>query len=411
MKVVVYTLGCKVNQYESDSIMNALVKRGYEVSDQIEYADVYIINTCAVTAEAERKSRQCVARVRKYNPLCKIYIIGCASENNSAQFVCKENVVYVSGTAHKAKLFIFDELRGTIISPIPLSYEDDFTPLTLRERAYIKVQDGCNNFCAYCLIPYVRGRSRSRRIKSIVAEYVEIASKVNEIVLTGINISAYGEDIGTNLTELLQSISGLASCRIRLSSLEMNIISEHFLSIVSKMPEFCPHFHLSLQSGDNGVLKDMNRHYTREYFYDKVELIRKYYPKAGITTDIIVGFPTEDEESFKNTMELAKMVKFSDIHCFGYSSRTGTEAGKLKTLSADVVKSRVKALLEIANILKTNYNSQFIGRSLSVLIEEKKSGIATGYSENYIKCYTDKDCEIGSIINIIPSEIYSDGLK
>ena len=307
MKVVVYNLGCKVNKYECDSMVKALRLKQYEVSENLEYADIYILNTCAVTNEAERKSRQCVERCLKYNKDAKIFVCGCASENNPEQFIKKDNVQYVIGSANKMSLIDSFELEGISKQTLPKDYEDDFSPIIDRTRAFLKIQDGCNRFCSYCLIPYVRGRSRSRSIDSVVKECEEVAKTTKEMVITGIDVSMYGLDIGTNIVELLNRLTHI-DCRIRFGSLECSIITNEFLQACSKLKNFCPQFHLSLQSGDDEVLKRMNRKYTTKEYLEKVHLIRSYFSDAAITTDLIVAFPTETEEQFENTLNFIKEV-------------------------------------------------------------------------------------------------------
>lgn len=410
MKISVYTIGCKVNQYESDSLINALKSKGYEVTDSLDYADVYIINTCAVTNEAERKSRQCITRARKHNANASVYVMGCASQNNSEQFKYKDGVIFIGGSASKSRLALFEELEGIQVNELPDSYEDDMIPLSLRTRTYVKVQDGCNNYCSYCIIPYLRGRSRSRDINSIIEE-INIQTKTSkEIVLTGINLSAYGKDIGTDLVALLNSIKAKA-LRLRLGSLEVNVINDEFLLCLSNIDEFCQHFHLSLQSGDDQVLKDMNRHYNSQIYIDKVNLIRKYFPEAAITTDIIVGYPTESEEAFNNTINLVNIVRFSNIHCFPYSSRKGTGAYKHKALSSDIVRSRMSILEKTRDKYRDEYNSLFIGKKLEVLFEDNNNNTSEGYSRNYIKVYSDNNYCSNDLVVVKPTQIYKEGLK
>ena len=292
MKTAVINIGCKVNQCECDSLMTGLNQLGHEVSDELVFADNYIINTCAVTKEAERKSRQFVGKVKRINPKADVYVIGCASEKNAEQFSIK-GVKYVSGTAKKEA--VLQMISGVHIADLPDEYEQLPLGTNFRARAYVKIEDGCNNFCAYCIIPYLRGRCRSRSIESIREECLKLAQDTDEIVLTGINVSCYGPDIGTSLGALIIALSDLPA-RIRLSSLEANVIDEDFLQTLVKAGNVCPHFHLSLQSGSDTVLQSMHRRYTAEEYKEKVDLIRSYFPTAAITTDIIVGFPTETEE-------------------------------------------------------------------------------------------------------------------
>lgn len=407
MKVCVFTLGCKVNRYESDVIIKKLQDNGFEVTENLEKADYYIINTCAVTGEAEKKSRQCVARVKKQNPEAKILICGCASENNPTQFE-KDGVVYVSGTAKKDILSMLPE-SGVNVEEIPKEYEESGFAENVRTRAYVKIQDGCNNFCSYCLIPYVRGRSRSRSIENIVDEIKLIPDEIKEIVLTGIDISSYGKDIGLSLKDLIFALSDVEK-RIRLGSFEMNIIDDELLVALKNLKNFCPHFHLSLQSGSDEVLRTMNRHYKTEDYLERVNLIRKYFPLAGITTDVIVGFPTETDEEFILSSEFVKSVGFSDVHCFPYSPRKGTVAyKKYKPLAPSVIDDRMKTMLEIKENLKKAFLEKNIGVSHKVLFEEYENGFAVGYSENYLRFY-DASANEGEIKNITANKIIFDGL-
>ena len=312
-KISVFTLGCKVNQYDTDAMLAVFEHAGFEITEGLDFADVYIVNTCAVTAEAEKKSRQSVARILKVNPDACIYVCGCASQNNFSQFA-KNNVEYISGTDGKvgfarkiAEKYLNGERFDKIVPDrfdISREYEDNEGIVNLKTRHFIKVQDGCNNFCSYCLIPYVRGRSRSRSVDSVVAELEGVKNVAKEIVVTGINLSAFGKDNGSSLTELMNALSRF-DFAVRLGSLEVGVISKDFLDSTKRIKRFCPHFHLSLQSGDDGVLKAMNRHYDTKQYYNAVKLIREYYPDCAITTDIIVGFPSETEEQFANSMAFA----------------------------------------------------------------------------------------------------------
>ena len=393
MKAVIYNLGCKVNKYECDCLVRMLEERGWEVSEKLERADVYIINTCAVTSEAERKSRQCVARCRKFNKDAKVAVMGCASQNNPAPFEGMEGVTYVTGVAGKesaAEMLFEKEVK---ISPLPLIFDGLTDPKPTRTRAFVKVQDGCDNFCSYCLIPYLRGRSRSRGIAECVRECEKLAGITKEIVLTGIDLSSYGKGSGESLASLISALDGLR-CRIRLGSLEVGVISEEFLTACKNLYDFCPQFHLSLQSGSDKVLKDMNRHYTSEEYLAKAELIRRYFPRAGITTDLICGFPTEDEAEFERSLEFLRRVRFSRVHVFGYSVRTGTAAAKrYKPLDPHIVKARVARAEEAASRLAGEFISSLLGQELSVLFEEEDGEYTAGWSGEYIRCY----CKGGGI--------------
>ena len=407
MKTAVINIGCKVNQCECDSLMTGLKSLGHEVTDELVYADNYVINTCAVTKEAERKSRQFVGKVKRINPKADVYVIGCASEKNAEQFSLK-GVKYISGTAKKDA--VLQMLSGVHISEIPDTYESLPQGTNFRARAYVKVEDGCNNFCSYCIIPYLRGRVRSRSFDSIREECVKAAETTDEIVLTGINLSAYGTDIGSNLAELLNKLKDLP-VRLRLGSLEVNVINEDFLHALVASENICPHFHLSLQSGSDGVLQSMNRHYTTEEYRMKVSLIRTYFPTAAITTDIIVGFPTETEEQFEETLAFAREIGFANIHVFPYSRRSGTAAYPLGALPDSVMNERVDRLIALRDELKKAYESSFVGCELEVVVETSDGVFAEGYSENYIRVYIpDRDHRPGKKITVTIEGERADGL-
>ncbi len=405
MKAVVFTLGCKVNECESDALIAGLVKRGYTVSDKLEPADLYIVNTCAVTAEAEKKSRQTASRIRKLNPNAKIIFTGCAVEKNSKVFAEKSPNYLVTGTFNKSKILEMLDAVGEKVSPPCLEYEEMDTPKTLRTRAFIKVQDGCNNFCSYCIIPYLRGRNRARNPQSVIKEIIETNPK--EVVINGINLSAYDYK-GLKLVDLIKSLSGLDT-RIRLGSLEVRVIDDEFLTALKGLKNFAPHFHLSLQSGSSAVLKSMNRHYTAQEFIEKVDLIRKYFPNAGITTDIIVGFPTETEENFNETLGLVDRVKFSDIHPFPFSPRQGTVAYKMKDLPPEIKKERLNVLLEKKAECKISFAKSMTGKILDFLFEEEKDGYYQGYSENYLRLYLKEYTDDGKIKKVKVIEPFLDG--
>lgn len=416
-KVCVFTLGCKVNQYDSDAMLAVFEHAGFEICEGLEYADVYVINSCAVTAEAEKKSRQSVARILKINPNARIYVCGCASQNNFSQFA-KNNVEYISGTDGKlgfarkiVNQYVNDEQFDKIVPDgfdISKEFEDNDGVVNLRTRHFIKVQDGCNNFCSYCLVPYVRGRSRSRAVDSVVRELETVKNVAKEVVVTGINLSAYGKDIDTSLANLMIALSKF-DFSVRLGSLEVGVITKEFLDATAKIKRFCPHFHLSLQSGDDTVLKQMNRKYTCAQYFDAVQLIRKYYPPAAITTDIIVGFPTETEEQFENSMAFARKVGFSDIHVFPYSSRRGTVAGRMKTLDPDVVTDRQKRMTAVKKELVDNYLNKQIGMPVNVLFETQEDGVWCGHAPNYVKVYS-KNGAHNDVRLIKPSHKYLDGV-
>ena len=387
MKIGIITLGCKVNQYESDAIAEELEKMGHIVTTKIEPCDMYVINTCAVTTIAERKSREYVSRFKKISPNAKVIVCGCASEHNQQQFLSHDNVSLVIGTGGKNKIAKVLDHIGNAKIEIPKQYESFVTNSTIsKNRAYLKIQDGCNNFCTYCLIPYVRGRSRSRLLQDIVDEAQQLERTAKEIDITGINISDYRIDGKLAFDKLMLALS-TSKCRIRLGSIEVNIIDENLLKILSQMPNFCPHFHLSMQSGCNRILKLMNRRYTKEQFLQKVEMIRKYFPNVALTTDVIVGFPTETDEDFAETVETIKKINYFSMHIFPYSKRDGTIASKMPSCDGNAVNRRIKVLEEINAQNKQNYILSQRDKTLVCLTENFDGKFVYGHTENYIKVY------------------------
>lgn len=414
MKVCVYTLGCKVNQYDSDSIIARLLKK-YDVTDKMEKADVYVINTCAVTAEAERKSRQIMQRAKSLNPDAKILVIGCASQNNPKQFWDK-GADFVSGTANKIAICDFENLSGFKNSigcdegcfPTAEVFEESGVAASFKTRHFIKVQDGCDNFCNYCLVPYLRGKPRSRSLENILNEVAEVSKAAKEIVLTGINLSAYGKDINLDLSSLLDALKPY-DIRVRLGSLEVNVVDDRLLQAAKNLRGFCDHFHLSLQSGSDKVLKEMNRHYTSSEYLSAVEKIRSYFPDAAITTDLIVAYPTETEQDFFDSLEFAKKAAFADMHVFTFSPRKGTEAYKLKPLDPKVLAKRQSEASALKRKLKDKYNSSFLGRPLEVLFESESNGYMSGHSKNYITVYS-KGAKHNEIKTVTPNKLFLDGV-
>lgn len=427
MKIGIITLGCKVNQYESGAIKQELEHDGFEVTMNLEPCDIYVLNTCAVTGIAEKKSRAHVAKLAKLNPNAKVIVCGCASEHSKEQFSKKTNVVAVIGTYGKNKIpEIISAIKsinltekqkieqklsdfGQKITQNCQNYEEFAFQTRSRTRAYLKIQDGCNNFCSYCLIPYVRGRSRSRSIDSILNEAKKLSETNKEIILTGINISDFQIDGKPGLKNLFENLKEIP-CRFRISSFENGIIDDELLKTLASMPNFCPHFHLSMQSGANRILKLMNRHYTTLEFLQRVELIKKYFPNAAITTDVIVGFPTETDEDFAETIETIKKVGFYEMHIFPYSKRDGTAAARLKMVDGNVVNKRVKVLEEINKQNKTSYIKSQTG-ILQCLTENIEDDYVVGYTENYIKIYLPKDAPLHEIIKVKNLKIFKDGAK
>ncbi len=400
MKACVFTLGCKMNEVESASLMRGLEERGYEVTDELGFADLYLLNTCAVTAEAERKSRQAVARMRKFNPGAPVIVCGCASEQNAEAFLEKEGVSLVLGAQNKGKVLDVLEKRG-IFNETEQNFCELPAPKQTKTRAFLRIQDGCNRFCSYCLIPYLRGRTRSRSAESVLAEAERCGAK--EIVLTGIDVSSYRDgDVG--LGELLLLLKNVPA-RVRLGSLEEGIVDEKFLAQMKEAGNVAPHFHLSLQSGSSAVLKAMNRRYTREEYLDCCRKIYQFFPEAAITTDIIVGFPDETEEDFQESLSIIGEAGFARVHCFPFSSRPGTAAAKKKDLPAEVKRERMARIMTAAKRAETAYISRFLGTERTVLFEEDG-----GYSENYLRVYADGAKE-GMLARVKLTELFRDGAK
>ena len=407
-KAVVFNLGCKVNQYECDALSAGLKAMGYYTTESLEPADLYVINTCAVTAEAERKSRQILARIKKLNENAEIVVTGCASQKN-ADYYIEKGVKYVSGVMNKNNILRALGFNNSETLIDIVKYEEpSFLPSADRTRSYVKIQDGCDNFCSYCIIPYLRGRSRSRTIENAVREIENLALNTEEIVITGVNLSQYGKDTGESLVGLIDALKDV-NVRIRLGSFYVEGINRELLQSLKALKRFCPHFHLSLQNGDNDVLRAMNRRYTTKDYLEKIALIREYFEYASITTDIIVGYPTETEENFINTMNFAKEVGFSDIHIFPFSAREGTVAYKLDPIPPQIIKDRKHRLEEVRKELHHNYLDLMKNVSQEVVFETKVDDCYnTGYSEYYVRFYVKTDEKVAIVK---PIEIYKDGLK
>lgn len=395
MKVAFHTLGCKVNFYETQAINEKFKAMGYEVVDFNEQADVYVVNTCAVTKTAAQKSRQILHRARRLAPEAYIIAAGCYAEEAKEELMKDEAVDLVLDNKEKNEIA-----------------ECGITAQEGHVRAYLKIQDGCNRFCSYCIIPYLRGRSQSRRIEDILKEARGLCRNgYKEIVLTGIDVSSFeaagfepGADSLAALIEELNALEGLE--RIRLSSAEVSIITKDFMKRLAACEKVCPHFHLSLQSGSDSVLKRMNRHYTTEEYLEAANLIRKYYENPAITTDVIVGFPGETEEEFEETLEFAKCLNFARMHIFPYSRRKGTRADKLPGQLTKAEKAkRAEILAKEADVLEKKYAESFAGKSVEILAEESitENGkeYLLGFTPEYIKVKIEKgENEINDMIEI-----------
>lgn len=418
VKFCVFSLGCKVNQYEGQSMISYINSFAeHEATAELCAADCYILNTCSVTAEADKKSRQAVARVLRLNPNARVFICGCSSQNSAKQYENKKNVKIIGGSSGKMELVksIMSDIIGDenndfplkIIQNLPNTYEDDLTPELTKARAYIKVQDGCNNFCSYCIVPYLRGRSRSRSLSAIIEEAKKTESLTEELVITGINVSAYGQDNGSSLIELVKAM-GEIKIRKRFGSLECRVLSDELLSAM-KESGFCDSFHLSMQSGSDEILKKMNRKYTSEFFIEKSDLIRKYFPDAGLTTDVIVGFPGESEEHFSQTIQTCKRVGFFDMHVFPYSIREGTAAAKMQQVDKSISLERAARLRALASQMKKEFLLARIGNVGEVFVEEVGGGYGIGHTSNFIKVYV-PFAPLHKNIKVKLTALYADGL-
>ncbi len=415
--VAFYTLGCKVNQYETEAMEELFEKNGYKIVDENELADIYVINTCTVTNLSERKSRQFISRAKKRNKDAIIAVVGCYSQVAPDEVSKIEGVDVIIGTTDRNKVVELCEKAKTKKEKINIvkniKAHKEFESIKIKDiksktRAYIKIQDGCNQFCSYCIIPYARGPIRSRDLEDIINETKSLADVgFKEIVLTGIHVASYGKDKkDISLIEVLEEVGKTDKIeRIRLSSLEPTLINHDFMDRLVKIGKVCDHFHLSLQSGSPTVLKRMNRKYTPELYKANVDIIRQYMPNAGITTDIIVGFPGETEEEFQETYDFVKEIGFSRIHVFKYSPRRGTPAAKYENqVDGNVKNIRSEKLISLGEELMKRFNSNFIGSSLSVLFEEKSKkdeDYMEGYTSNYIRVKAKKDLGlIGKVVDV-----------
>ena len=397
------TLGCKVNQYETNAMIEQFINKGYTIKEFNEKADIYIINTCTVTNMADRKSRQMLRRVKEINQNALVVACGCYAQVAKEELEKIPEIDLIYGTNEKNKIaeYIEEFRKGTDfqLGNVPngkvtdVMYQKEFldfgtTDYTEKTRAVIKVQDGCDRFCSYCIIPYARGHVRSRKIESVVEEVTKIAQKgIKEVVITGIHVASYGKDFKEKkqLIDLLEEINKIDGIeRIRLGSLEPTLINEEFLERLTKLEKICDHFHLSLQSGCDETLKRMNRRYTTEEFKNTTELLRKAYPNVSLTTDIIVGFPGETEEEFNKTYEFLKDINFYQMHIFKYSPRKGTKAAVMANqIDGKVKEERSNKLIELSHQNEIEHNKKEIGKELEVLWEEKDGDYIKGHTNNY----------------------------
>lgn len=428
-KAALHNLGCKVNAYETEAMQHLLEEAGYEIVPFTQKADVYVINTCSVTNMADRKSRQMLHKAKKNNPDSIVVAAGCYVQTSEKEVLNDLSVDIVVGNDRKHDLvrlleeYSLDSVNDTVddINDGKHDFEELFIDQTKEHtRAFIKVQDGCNQFCSYCIIPYARGRVRSRRFENVIAEVERLAANgFKEVVLTGIHLSSYGVDFeeATGLLELIQAVNAVKGIeRIRLGSLEPKIVTEHFASELSKLDKICPHFHLSLQSGCDATLKRMNRKYTTKEYERGCELLRKYFVHPAITTDVIVGFPGETEEEFEQTKAYLEHIHFYEMHIFKYSKRKGTRAAVMPDQIDEQIKAvRSEKLIALGHDMSKEFRKFYIGKNEEVLFEEKAvigdKEYFVGYTKEYVKVAkkTDENLEnqivSGCISGMLTDEI------
>ena len=428
-KAALHNLGCKVNAYETEAMQHLLEEAGYEIVPFTQKADVYVINTCSVTNMADRKSRQMLHKAKKNNPDSIVVAAGCYVQTSEKEVLNDLSVDIVIGNDRKHDLvrlleeYSLDSVNDTVddINDGKHDFEELFIDQTKEHtRAFIKVQDGCNQFCSYCIIPYARGRVRSRRFENVIAEVERLAANgFKEVVLTGIHLSSYGVDFeeATGLLELIQAVNAVKGIeRIRLGSLEPKIVTEHFASELSKLDKICPHFHLSLQSGCDATLKRMNRKYTTKEYERGCEFLRKYFVHPAITTDVIVGFPGETEEEFEQTKAYLEHIHFYEMHIFKYSKRKGTRAAVMPDQIDEQIKAaRSEKLIALGHDMSREFRKFYIGKNEEVLFEEKAvigdKEYFVGYTKEYVKVAkkTDENLEnqivSGRISGMLTDEI------
>ncbi len=420
MKVALYTLGCRVNSYESEAMAEKFIKEGYEVVSFDEFSDVYVINTCTVTNMGDKKSRQMIGRARRHNPEAIIAVVGCYSQIASDEIAQIEGVDVVLGSRNKGDIVYWvnraREESKQVVEVKDVLKNNKFEQLAISEyqdktRAFLKIQDGCNRFCSYCLIPFARGGVCSKEPEKILKEVKELSKNgFKEIILSGVHTASYGVDLEGNwdLVKILEEINKIEGIeRIRIGSIDPTFFTEGVIERICNLEKMCPHFHLSLQSGCDATIRRMNRKYTAQEYKDVVENLRRYMKDVSITTDIIVGFPGESNVEFEATYEFLKGIKLSKMHIFKYSKRTGTKAAEMPFQVDGLIKEeRSKKLIELNNALEVEFMEKFLGREMRVLYEEAISGkenTYVGYTENYIKVITESDENLEG--KIVPTKL------
>lgn len=411
-KAALYTLGCRVNQYETEAIAESFIKKGYEIVNFDDYADVYIINTCTVTNMSDRKSRQMIRKTKKINPNAVVVAAGCYAQVSPDEAAKIEGVDIVIGTSEKGRIIeLVEEYKknGRKINIVKnIMNIRGFEELEIdeyqdRTRAFLKIQDGCDRYCSYCLIPFARGPVRSRTPQNIFNEVLKLSKKgFKEIILSGIHVASYGKDIGNvNLVDVIKGVNEIDGIeRIRIGSVDPTFFTNKVIDEISSVEKLCPHFHLSLQSGCDETLKRMNRHYTTNEYKDIVESLRKAFKDVSITTDVIVGFPGETEDEFKMTYDFLRDIKLSKMHVFKYSPRKGTRAAAYKEqVKPEIKEARSNMLLELDEILEREFIEGFVSSTMDVLFEELNNGVSSGYTRNYIKVLADTSKDISGEIH------------
>lgn len=414
MKVAIHSLGCKVNIYESEYVISLLKKNNYQIVDFSSFSDIYIINTCSVTNESDRKSRKAISQARKNNPNAIIIVMGCYSQLKADEIEAdiiignkdKSKIIELINEyqAKKEKVKKIYDLKHTTFENMEI---DKFINHT---RAFVKIQDGCNAFCSYCIIPYTRGNIRSKNKEDVINEIKKLVDNgYQEIVLTGIHTGKYGKDLNTNLETLLKELVKIKGLyRLRLSSIEINEITEGIIKLIKENNIMAKHLHIPLQSGSDKILKLMNRHYDTKYFYEKIKKIRDEIPDISITTDLIVGFPYETEECFAETIDLLKKIKFSHIHTFPYSKRDGTKASLMPQIDGNIKKKRVKEVLEISNYYESEFYKQNINKIYDGVSEVKEDKTII-HTTNFIPVIIPNKISNNKIVNIKITKV--DNLK
>ena len=405
MKVAIYSLGCKVNIYESEYVISLLKKNNYEIVDFTTYADIYIINTCSVTNQSDKKSRKAISLAKKNNPNAIIVVMGCYSQVKSEEI----DADIVIGNKDKSKIVqLIEEYRKNnnkikkIYNLSKVSFEDmEIDKFINHTRAFVKIQDGCNAFCSYCIIPYTRGKLRSKKLESVIDEVNKLVENgYHEIVLTGIHTGRYGIDINTNLETLLEKLLKIKGLyRLRLSSIEINEVTDKIISLIKENKIMAHHLHIPLQSGSDTILKLMNRHYNTSYFLNKINDIRKQIPDISITTDLIVGFPYETDELFLETVKFLEKIKFSHIHTFPYSKRNGTKASLMPQISSDIKKKRVHEVLAISKHYEEEFYKKNIGKIYDGVVEQKANKTVV-HTTNFIPVILDNKIENNKIVKV-----------